>query len=138
MDIYGAGVIHCPVVVDLDVKDARVTGTATASQNVPVDFVKQDAVSDALTKSSADVLVEPKFQTVTTAGKITATVTGFPATYKNFRSVTKEDIPLLEVGIVQKANVSEQPKIQPKNKAAGAIAGTVTGLLLIVLVIALI
>lgn len=138
MDIYGAGVIQKPVLVDLDVKETKVVGTATASQNISVEIVKQEAVTDALKKSNADVLVEPKFETVTSAGKTTATVTGFPATYKNFRPVTADDVKLMDVGITQKASVYEQPKTQPKKGGVGAIVGTVTGILLIILLVTII
>ena len=115
-DIYGAGVIQKPVLVDLDVKVTKVTGTATgtASKVVSLESVKLDAVVDAIKKSGADVLVEPTFETLIAGGQITATVTGFPATYKNFRPITPEDVPLLQVGVTQKANVYEAPKNQKK------------------------
>src|ERR1039458_322350 len=87
MDIYGSGVIQKPVVVDLDVKEAKVTGTSTETQGKAIDMIKQEAVADAIKKASADILVEPTFETITSNGKITVTVTGFPGTYKNFRII---------------------------------------------------
>lgn len=116
MDIYGAGVLHKPVIVDLDVKEIRVTGMATMTKGVSIEPVKQDAVADALRKANADVLVEPKFETKTSRGLTTATVTGFPATYKNFRPITLEDVKLLRVGVTQKAEVFETGKLMTKGR----------------------
>lgn len=116
MDIYGAGVLHKPVIVDLEVKEIRVTGMATLTKGVSLEPVKQEAVADALRKSGADVLVEPKFETKTSGGRTTATVTGFPATYKNFRSITLEDVKLLRVGVTQKAAVSESGNLLKKKR----------------------
>jgi len=104
-DIYGSGVIQKPVVVELEVSENKVTGTATAVAGKNFETVKSLAVSDALKKAGADVLVEPQFETVTRGGTTTATVTGFPGTYKNFRDITIDDVELLKVGILQKANV---------------------------------
>ena len=116
MDIYGAGVIQNPVVVDLDVKQTKVSGTAmsTAGKAVSIENIKNEAVSNALKTAKADVLVEPIFETTTTNGHTSVTVTGFPATYINFRNVKAEDVPLLQVGIIQKANVYEPPANQRK------------------------
>ena len=116
LDIYGAGVLHKPVIVDLEVKEIRVTGMATLTKGVSLEPVKQEAVADALRKSGADVLVEPKFETKTSGGRTTATVTGFPATYKNFRSITLEDVKLLRVGVTQKAAVSESGNLLKKKR----------------------
>lgn len=123
MDIYGAGVIHKPVIVDLDVKDTKVTGTATANMD---EDVKNLAVANALKESKADVLVEPKFEIEAKNGKRTATVIGYPATYKNFRPIKPEDAALLNTGIIQKANVYEpvQDKTKRKGRAGAAILTT--------------
>jgi uncharacterized lipoprotein YmbA len=122
MDIYGAGVIQKPVIVDLDVKETKVTGTATDHSNVSLETVKQRALVDALKKSNADVLVEPKFDTETTGNKITVTVTAFPATYKNFHPIRQEDVELLKAGVVQKAEVMQPPKTERKGGGAIIIA----------------
>lgn len=116
MDIYGAGVIHKPVLVDLDVKQTKVTGTATFAEGSSLEIVKQTAVADAIKKSAADILVEPTFSTETSGTRITATVTGFPAFYKNFRPITVDDLPLLQVGLTQKATVYEPTAVEQKKK----------------------
>lgn len=128
MDIYGEGVIHKPVIVDLDVKEVKVTGTVVFDAGSQIDIVKQAAVSDALKKAGADVLVEPAFFIETTNEKITCTVIGFPATYKNFRPIKLEDVPLLKVGITQKAQVFEPTATvgaTKKKSKVGLIAGAV-------------
>lgn len=126
-DIYGSGVIHLPVVAELDVSNVKVTGTAAAAKGTSIEVVKQDAVADALKKANADVLVEPKFETETTASQTTATVTGFPATYKNFRPITAADVPLLEVGVLQVAKLEEPSAFERKK---GGAAGKTLGVLL--------
>ena len=86
-----------PTVVDLDVKDVKVTATATGKMAlVTLETVKSEAVSTALKNANADILVEPKFETITTGTVMTVTVTGYPAFYKNFRVVKTEDVSILE------------------------------------------
>ena len=114
-DIYGSGVIQKPVIVDLEVSESKVTGSATESSSIGFDAVKNLAVANALKKSGADVLVEPQFETETRSGVTTATVTGFPGVYKNFRNIQIDDVELLKVGILQKANVY-QPVEEKKKK----------------------
>jgi len=105
MDIYGAGVIHRPTIVDLDIKNIKIGGTASSKKRyITINVLKINAVSDALATSNADVLIEPKFEVEIKGNNKKVTVTGYPATYKNFRPITKEDLELVEVGIAQKAN----------------------------------
>jgi len=132
MDIYGPGVIQNPVIVDLEVNENKVTGTAIAKSSVSLSTVKQAAVTDALKKSNADVLVEPSFETITEKRRTTATVTGYPANYKNFRSVEEKDLPLLESGILQKADVHEPVLSKAKAKKGLLIGGVGAGILAII------
>ena len=131
MDIYGAGVIHKPVLVDMDVTEKKVTGVATLTENPALELVKQHAVADAIKKANCDVLIEPTYITETTGDRVTAFVTGFPATYKNFRSIKAEDVPLLQVGLTQVAKVQEPGAVIKKKKkkvgliVVGAIVGAV-------------
>ncbi len=119
LDIYGSGVIQKPVVVDLEVRETIVTGSSSMRSTTPVELVKKCAVADALKNAKADVLVEPKFEIEKKKRLITASVSGFPAYYKNFRPITAEDVKLLEVGVIQKAEVyepSSTKKSRRKNK----------------------
>ncbi len=114
-DIYGSGVIQKPVIVDLEVSDFKVTGKATATGK-SLEEIKKLAVYDAIKTANADVLVEPQFNTETKSGTTTATVTGYPAIYKNFRPITLDDVDLLKVGILQKANVYEPAEEKKKKR----------------------
>ena len=115
-DIYGSGVIQKPVIVDLEVSEDKVSGTATEESGKGLAAVKNLAVSNALKKAGADVLVEPQFETETRGGMTTATVTGFPGVYKNFRSIQLDDVELLKVGILQKAEVYQPVEEKKKRK----------------------
>ena len=134
MDIYGSGVIQHPVVAQLDVKETKVTGTARSSQNMTVRDVRNNAVANALKVANADILIEPVFETETKQGVTSVTVTGFPGTYTNFRPATIEDVPLLDMGILQKATVAESVEEEKKNRA-GAIIGTIAGATLVVILL---
>lgn len=126
MDIYGAGVIQRPVIAELEVKEIKVTGTASTNQKISIDQIKQDAVADALKKANADVLIEPKYSTETIGNKTTATVTGFPGTYKSFKSAKNEDIEYMKIGLLQKAEVNEPEQVKKKKK--GILVGTILGI----------
>jgi hypothetical protein len=123
-DIYGAGVVQTPVLVDLEVEEIKVSGTATRPSSTGFEMIKQEAVARALEKVNADVLVEPTFKTKTANGQTTADVTGFPATYKNFRTIQEKDIKLLEAGVIQKAEVYE-PKSDTAKKGGGKTAAII-------------
>lgn len=107
LNIYGSGVIQKPVIVDLDVRQTKVNGSATRREGSNIEAIKAEAVSIAVKNAQADVLVEPTYTIFTERGSTTVTVTGFPATYKNFRDITLEDVPLIKAGILQTARVVE-------------------------------
>jgi hypothetical protein len=97
-DIYGPGVVQKPVIVDLEVKDKKVTGSATSKKGESIESLKALAISNAIKDIGADVLVEPVFE-ITVQKKFTAVlVSGYPAYYKNFRPITEADVKLLKVG----------------------------------------
>jgi hypothetical protein len=134
MDIYGAGVVHKPTIVDLEVKEVRVTGTSNSSKQVTVESLKTEAVSNALQTANADVLIEPKFDIELKGSNKKVTVTGFPATYKNFRPITHDDVQLFDVGIAQKANEYTVSK-QTKPNAGKVLGLTLGSIALIVLTV---
>jgi hypothetical protein len=76
--------------------------------------------------------VEPIFTLETNGSKVTATVTGYPSIYKNFRSVTAADVPVLETGVMQTAKSSEVTEEPKKAKGTGAIIGAVIVVLTVV------
>lgn len=134
-DIYGAGVVQTPVLVDLDVEETKVTGTASGSTSESFESIKQKAVANAIEVANADVLVEPTFKTTTSNGTVFAEVVGFPATYKNFRTIQEKDIDLLEAGIVQKAEVYEPKSDNKKPNKKGVIWGTIGGAAVLILLL---
>ena len=139
MDIYGPGVIQNPVLVDLNVSETKVTGKAEGL-STSLELIKSEAIANALAPSNADVLIEPKFVIQSVNGHTTIVVTGYPATYKNFRPLKKEDKELLDVGYMQKAEVNKVKAVKNNNgKAVGislaSIAVVGGGILLLVLLL---
>ena len=124
LDIYGAGVIQYPVIAELNVSENQVTGRASANDGESLEVVKKNALIDALNKSNADILVEPVYKTIRQGRRATAEVSGFPATYVNFRSATEQDIRLIEAGILQTASTIESPEIveEDNNRSGKVIA----------------
>lgn len=119
LDIVGPGVIQMPVVADLDVRSTKVSHSKTYSSALSKasSNIKADLVRELLRENQADVLIEPTYETVSKSGKVTLTVHGFPATYKNFRQVTREDLDLIEAApkLLQKAE-SEESSVLTKKK----------------------
>lgn len=97
IDISGVGVIHKPVIADLDVKEQKVTKTITLKSMENLESAKNEIIRELLTENNADLLVEPKFESKSKNGKTDLTVTGWLAYYKNFRTIEEKDIKLLEV-----------------------------------------
>ena len=91
VDITHTGVIQKPVIVDLQVGQTKVRGSAIGASS-ELQRLKNEAVKDALNNAgNADVLVEPNFTTSSTGYRATVEVTGYPATYKNFRAIEAND-----------------------------------------------
>jgi len=100
MEIHGPGVIQNPVIADLDVQQQKVRGTATGRRSAAAS-VKQMARVNAIKTANADVLIAPVYEIETKGNKTTVTVTGFAATYKNFRNATVADSALVEAVYMQ-------------------------------------
>lgn len=97
IDVSGIGVIHKPVIADLEVNQQKTTKTITLKNMESLENGKQQIIREILNENKADLLVEPKFDSVTKNGKTELTVTGWLAYYKNFRTLEEKDIKLLEV-----------------------------------------
>ena len=96
LDINGAGVIQKPTIVDLDVNGAKVSGRAVAKFGENIEDIKNLLVAEVLRKVNADVLVEPRYAFETVNNETTISVSGYPATYKNFRPIKEEDLKLIK------------------------------------------
>ncbi len=84
-------------VADMDVDKQKVTTTVdwswTPLSTVSIDVQKENAAAELLKQTGADVVVEPQY-TVKRRGLFrggSVTVTGYPARYSNFRTMSQED-----------------------------------------------
>lgn len=88
-----------PAVANLDVKDRiekTTSWTFNPLNNVTLEQRKKNLIADVLLENNADVLVEPRYvHKVDRLFYHTLTVSGYPATYKNFRNVEESDIKVL-------------------------------------------
>lgn len=88
-----------PAVADLDVKnrvEKTVSWTFNPINNMPLEQRKKNLIADVLLENDADVLVETRYvHKVDRLFYHTLTVSGYPATYKNFRNVEESDIKVL-------------------------------------------
>lgn len=125
MNIVGSGVIHKPVIVDLDVKQEKTSKTVVLKNVLSLDNAKNEAVRELLKEKNADILVEPTFDSKTKNGKTELTVYGWTANYKNFRQVEEKDIKLLEISPSLRKAETYQPIVEKKKgKGLGwALAG---------------
>lgn len=130
-------VIQTPVLVDLKVEEIKICGTASGGIGISIETLQGYAVEEALNKEDADVLVQPKFETETIEGHTTVTVTGYPGRYNNFRPMKPEDVPLVQCGVMQKAEVYNQPAKAQKNGTA-ALIGVATFFALVLFTIVII
>lgn len=136
MEIYGPGVIQNPVIADLDVREQKVSGTATGRRSA-AKTVRNLALANALETAHADVLIAPSYELVTKGGRTTATVTGFPANYKNFRHATPADSSLVTAGYMQHASTTVVDDAPVKRKGIGAIVGTILTVGAVILILVL-
>lgn len=97
IDISGVGVIHKPVIADLNVEEKKTSKTITLNSMESLSAAEVEIVRELLIDNNADILVEPKFYSVSKNGKTELTVTGWLAFYKNFRTIEEKDLKLLEV-----------------------------------------
>jgi len=136
MDIYGPGVMHHPVIADLEVSNTKVSASVNGL-STEISALKGEAVNSAVKSSGADLLVEPVYEVTHKGGRSTVLVTGFPASYKNFRSATQADLPMLEAGILHRAQKAEVTSTAAKkNSPAAAIVGVVLVLGILAAVVA--
>jgi len=97
LDVLGAGVIQLPVVAELDVSSKKASFTQTFSNSSSSTDTKNEVIRSLLKQYNADVLIEPIFESITQGTKTTLTVSGYPATYKNMRTIEQRDLDLIEI-----------------------------------------
>lgn len=100
-NIWGPKTTQIPTLADLDVKEQKVKGYHVGKKGVLMTNLKALAVTDALNKSNADVLVEPRYTLVSTGSEISIKVSGYPATYRNFRALEQKDTTIVKYSMMQ-------------------------------------
>ena len=119
-DIVHTGAIQRPVVADLVASETRVRGTFSSAglANVDLQALKDLAIDNALNSVNADILLEPRFDvTTTTTGTSSVTivvVTGYPATFRNFRNFADSDTTWTNIISEQRTNEHVERTISPE------------------------
>jgi hypothetical protein len=134
LEIYGPGVIQNPVITDLDVRKQKVRGTASGRTSA-TESLKNMALANAIRTANADLLVAPVYELETSGRRTTVTVSGFPATYTNFRSATASDSSLIDAGYMHRANTAVANDVKARKGGAGWIVATVLTVAAVLVVI---
>jgi hypothetical protein len=109
-DIVGVGVIHKPVVADLEVNQQKTSKTMKITFSGVTQGAESVIIRELLNENNADLLIEPKFESITKNGKTELTVTGWLAFYKNFRTIEEKDLKLIDINTVYaKENKTTDP-----------------------------
>ena len=122
-DVPGT-VAHQPVTANLNVRSTRVSGRATVNASQEAQG-RNAALRAALAAGQADVLVAPTYTFETNGGKLTVTVSGYPATYTDFRNATAADMELLKTAGAEEPATTEGVRPPANaNRALWTILGT--------------
>lgn len=97
IDISGVGVVHKPVIADLEINQKKIRKTIVHKNVTSMANAQDNLIRETLSEHQADLLIEPKFESKTQNGKTELTVTGWLAYYKNFRPIEEKDLNLIEV-----------------------------------------
>jgi len=142
-NIRGIPIIQRPVVVDLNIRTNKASGTAetplqgtTAQiQRTLLSNARQNAMKDAIEKAGADVLIQPTFEISIKNNYATVTATGFPANYKNFRPMeAKDSILLREANLSDKVETNEPVTVE-YTKSYLALILSLAGLLTLLIIL---
>lgn len=126
--------VYSVTVADMDVSPQKAAKTIewkwTPLSTVSIETQKENAEAELLKDADADVVVEPQF-TIHRRGLFrggSVTVTGYPAKYSNFRTMTKEDaekIALLDGKIAVAYPMIGTSAFKPDKKKKKAVSGNV-------------
>ncbi len=108
-DVYETTIFHSPMIADLEVQEQKITeeyeckiSWSATDTDKEIEGLKNYATAEALRKSSADILIEATYEIHISPERshnsniIKVVVTGYPATYKNFRNVSPQELELIE------------------------------------------
>ncbi len=101
-----------PIVADLDIQSSKIDFKMIFKNNLSlreiadfnaspkVQYMIKLTLNKAAEKYAADVIVAPNYSISTSEDfrSITVTITGFPATYSNFRTATAADMEMIKNG----------------------------------------
>lgn len=101
-NVTGVGVVNVPTLADLEVSQDKIFEKESVkvemTDGIISDGIIENTVnrvlSGLLLKKNADVLVQPVTKVETKGRIINIEVSGYPATYKNFRPMTTKDAEL--------------------------------------------
>ncbi len=127
-DIDKRGIVQSPMMLDMDVSDTKITGVAQAKNK---EDAKKNAVANALEGTGADLLIDPNYYITSSTGRVTVSVTGYPATYKNFRQykpLTNNYVDEVEGNESTDTNVKSTKK---KRKPTGVLASKIASVFLV-------
>lgn len=101
-NVTGVGVVNIPTLADLEVSQdkifeketVKVESTDVNISDETIENAVNRVLSGLLLKRNADVLVQPVTRVETKGRMISIEVSGYPATYKNFRAMTPKDAEL--------------------------------------------
>ncbi len=131
LGIYGAGVIQKPVITNLKVNPAKITSNFSGTGVQNIDYLKSQAIAKAMQESNADVILEPSYEVVSNGNNVQIKVTGYAASYQNFRQLTGTDTSLLvEAGIFNYNNSDTPAEIAPEVKRKSPLK-TILGIILL-------
>lgn len=81
-----------PMTSELNVSETKVSAEVKDKKGMFKKTAEDWAVSEALKKVGADILLEPRYEYTYDNNKLVAVkVSGYPATFANFRQMTAED-----------------------------------------------
>lgn len=81
-----------PMTSELKVSETKVTAEVKDKKGMLKNTMEDWAVSEALKKVSADILLEPRYEyTYDNSRLVAVKVSGYPATFAKFRQMTSQD-----------------------------------------------
>lgn len=101
-----------PIVADVNVSATKISHSETFTnelsrydiehpeKSAEIHYLKNYTLNKATSKSKADLIIAPIYEINTSADMqtITVNVSGYPATYTNFRTATTQDLDLIKNG----------------------------------------
>lgn len=85
LNVTTTQIITKPIIADVKVEETKIAGMSTGREDKTLEMLKKEAISDALSKNNADILVAPSYVIKKVGYQTTVTVKGYLAKYINIR-----------------------------------------------------